>query len=64
MRDSPTAKGLSAMCDFLFHKIVPVLLGIFGVASIDTPGNFVRRIMLNMLDVISCYFQILADCLQ
>jgi len=52
------------MCDFVINRILPVIFGVLGVAAIDTPGNFVRRVLLNTLDVISCYFQILAERLQ
>ena len=38
------------MSDFLFQKIFPGLLVFFGVASIDTPGNFVRKVFLEFCD--------------
>ena len=38
------------MTDFLFQKVMPGLLVFFGVASIDTPGNFARKVFLELCD--------------
>jgi hypothetical protein len=47
------------MFDFIAHKVLPIVFGLFGVAAIDTPGNFLRRIMFDVLDRMSGYFQFL-----
>ena len=38
------------MSDFLIQKVVPGLLVFFGAASIDTPGNFARKVFLELCD--------------
>jgi hypothetical protein len=38
------------MFDFVLHKVVPGLLVFFGIASIDTPGNFARKVFLELCD--------------
>jgi hypothetical protein len=38
------------MLDFLTHKVGAVVFIVCAVASIDMPGNFVRRFVLELLD--------------
>ena len=41
--------------DFLFHKAMPIFLGLLGVSCIDTPKNFVRKLRGALRQVRSVY---------
>ena len=45
--------------NFLLQKAMPIFLALLGISCIDTPQNFVRRVMFQIMDTIVVYFQAL-----
>jgi hypothetical protein len=44
------------MCNLLTERVLPVVVGFLGLASIDTPHNYVRRVLLDVVGIIVEHF--------